>query len=671
MRPLVSVIIPVYNTAFYLTQCLDSIIHQSFKNIEIICINDGSTDESPIILKDFASRDKRIKIINQENKGLPVARNTGIDGALGKYITFVDSDDYLSQNAIELMVNAIENNPVDFVVAGAHAFADTPEDEERTKGIKNWLETQTHPEGIHFINKNMPVTCWSQLLKAEILQKYNIRFPNEKVSFEDEYWRYAHQIHCKTFYYLPQQLYQYRIRGTSITGSQKKTARPFEMIRIHQLIVEELQKYNRFEEFAPELEKIFRAQLTHAQIFSGIKYYTAARKEMKHYLKIPHMSKAFYNSVQEDIKNKVPFSIIVPVYNTAPYLPQCLDSILAQSCDLFEIICVDDESTDDSLKILKKYASKHKNIKVISIKHGGVSVARNTGIDAANGKYIMFIDSDDFVEPDMIETLYAYMQNNTLDWLLFQLRLYNEITGCFIEANYWKIPQKFPNFATFAEHKNLSELLTLPHECTNKVFCRKIIKDNNIRFKQNIHNGEDQLFNIDYILAADKFATLRKFFYNYRHPRKGSAVTEIKNSRNPLSLLKVMDHIAAMEKQYETRNIKQALAGRYIAYIRCILGFPVMEIREQYSALRNMLKKNKSILHQYKMLDKATVATARYIVKHHYWGYVIRRKLQEFFNSKTATAASIGCSFIKSYFLFPWYIYKTYKMVKHLHRKTK
>lgn len=671
MRPLVSVIVPVYNTAFYLTQCLDSIINQSFKNIEIICINDGSTDESHAILTNFAERDKRIKIINQENKGLSISRNAGIDAAQGKYITFVDSDDRLSPEALELMVNAIENNPVDFVIADTQAFADTPDDAARTEEIINWLKTLQHEEGIHFICRNMPTTCWSQLLKTETLQKYNIRFPNEKLAFEDEYWRYAHRIHCKTYYYLPQKLYQYRIRGSSITGSQKKTARPLDIIKIHKLIVEELQKYGRLEEFIPELERLFRSQLTHAQIFSGIKYYAQARKSIKHYLKIPGMSDDFYTSVREDAENDVPFSIIVPVYNTEPYLARCLDSLLAQSCDLYEIICIDDGSTDGSLNLLQKYAAKHKNIKLITQNNSGVSSARNAGIDAAKGKYVMFIDSDDFVEPDMIETLYTYMQNNMLDWLLFQLRLYDETTDSFKYVPHWQLPKTLPDFFVYTNQVRLNTLLNLPHECTNKVFCRKIINENHIRFKTDTHNGEDELFNMEYILAASKFGTLKKCFYNYRHPRKGSAVTEIKKSCNPLSLLTMMNHIAAIEKAQTAPAVKQAVAERYIMYVRWILSYPVLEIRDRYTELRQTLKTNKSILHRYKKIDKETVATARYIVKHGYFAYVLRRQIKNMLNSPAVQAVKTGGCFVKSYLLFPWYIYKTYKMVKHLYHKMK
>ncbi|MBQ8784417.1 MAG: glycosyltransferase family 2 protein [Alphaproteobacteria bacterium] len=128
MSHTVTVVIPVYNVEKYLEQCLDSVINQTYKDIEIICINDGSTDNSITILEKYALSDNRIKIISQTNQGISAARNAGIKVATGKYITFLDSDDFLSRDAIEKMVTAIENNYVDFVVCQAHAFAETEAD---------------------------------------------------------------------------------------------------------------------------------------------------------------------------------------------------------------------------------------------------------------------------------------------------------------------------------------------------------------------------------------------------------------------------------------------------------------------------------------------------------------------------------------------------------------
>ena len=102
-----SVIVPVYNTEKYLRECLDSIINQTFRDIEIICVNDGSTDKSLEILKEYALKDNRIKVITQGNKGQSVARNIGLNNASGKYITFIDSDDYLDFNTYKIVLSFV------------------------------------------------------------------------------------------------------------------------------------------------------------------------------------------------------------------------------------------------------------------------------------------------------------------------------------------------------------------------------------------------------------------------------------------------------------------------------------------------------------------------------------------------------------------------------------
>ena len=100
-KPLVSVLIPVYNVEDYLERCLDSVLNQTLTQIEVICVNDGSTDRSPEILKEYQENDSRIVIVNKQNGGLPSARNAGIEKARGEYVGFVDSDDYVQPNMFE------------------------------------------------------------------------------------------------------------------------------------------------------------------------------------------------------------------------------------------------------------------------------------------------------------------------------------------------------------------------------------------------------------------------------------------------------------------------------------------------------------------------------------------------------------------------------------------
>ena len=117
----VSIIVPVYNTAEYLPQCLDSIINQTFRDIEIICVNDGSTDNSLEILKSYAEKDGRIRIINKANGGLVSARKAGATVAQSEYIAFVDSDDWLELNALECMYDAMKREKVDCVMCNHYA----------------------------------------------------------------------------------------------------------------------------------------------------------------------------------------------------------------------------------------------------------------------------------------------------------------------------------------------------------------------------------------------------------------------------------------------------------------------------------------------------------------------------------------------------------------------
>ena len=120
----ISVIVPVYNVEKYLTNCVNSIIKQTYEELEIILINDGSSDNSGIICDDFSKKDNRIKVIHKENGGLSDARNVGIDIATGELITFIDSDDYISKNMLEKLYNALIGTMSDIAVCGTTLITD-------------------------------------------------------------------------------------------------------------------------------------------------------------------------------------------------------------------------------------------------------------------------------------------------------------------------------------------------------------------------------------------------------------------------------------------------------------------------------------------------------------------------------------------------------------------
>lgn len=179
--PEISVIIPIYNVEKYLRECLDSVINQSLKNIEIICVNDGSTDETGKIIDEYINKDNRIKKIEQKNKGVAVARNRGYDKAIGKYVIFLDSDDVFEPNMLEEMIERAKKTDADIVICREKGFySDTGKFFEINWPYKNKLipkanifNINTNPDSILNLCTLWP---WDKLYKKEFLDKINIKW---------------------------------------------------------------------------------------------------------------------------------------------------------------------------------------------------------------------------------------------------------------------------------------------------------------------------------------------------------------------------------------------------------------------------------------------------------------------------------------------------------------
>lgn len=214
----VSVIIPIYNIEKYLPECLESIINQTFKEIEIICVNDGSTDNSLEILKTYAQKDPRIKIINQENKGPSFARNNGLNNANGDYILFVDSDDWLHKSLVfKTYNNAITNNADIICFDCLNVYNSSIVQNRRIpafirKNNKILFYFEEHKD-IAYIN----CTSWSKLYKKEFLIKNKLKFPEEYKLAEDLIFWFELLIKNPKISLLNECLYYYRKRQNSLT----------------------------------------------------------------------------------------------------------------------------------------------------------------------------------------------------------------------------------------------------------------------------------------------------------------------------------------------------------------------------------------------------------------------------------------------------------------------
>lgn len=218
MKELISVIVPVYNVKDYLAKCLDSITTQSYKDLEIIVVDDGSTDGSSELCDEYAKKDKRIRVVHQKNAGLSAARNTGIEAAIGKYLMFLDSDDTIDPDVIKTLNDALRKDEVKIAICGrAYTF----EDGKKIEKVKeNIHKTMFFEEAIEEMNRYIlfDMSANGKLFHRELFE--NLRFPIGKLS-EDffimpDLFKLAEKVS-----YISKPNYNYLQRKNSITKNKK------------------------------------------------------------------------------------------------------------------------------------------------------------------------------------------------------------------------------------------------------------------------------------------------------------------------------------------------------------------------------------------------------------------------------------------------------------------
>ena len=224
MESLVSVIVPVYNTREYLEQCMTSLLSQTYGNVQIILVDDGSTDGSDSICDAFAARDSRIQVIHQKNQGVSVARNRGLEKAQGEWVVFVDSDDFLPSTSLESLVNA----NADLAIGGI-----TELDESG-----NYLETSSQfPFQIlsqkHALEMLFDESLWgyqgylcNKSYKLQIIRQHGIQFDPSVKYNEDRLFIVEYLLHCITVAIIPQMVYYYRMSTGSALGQIKVSFKP-------------------------------------------------------------------------------------------------------------------------------------------------------------------------------------------------------------------------------------------------------------------------------------------------------------------------------------------------------------------------------------------------------------------------------------------------------------
>ena len=536
----ISVIVPVFNVEEYLSYSLDSILNQTLRDIEIICIDDGSTDNSLNILEDYAKKDERIKIISKENEGQGIARNVGLDNACGEFIAFVDSDDFIKKDMLEKLYNKVIDNNVDLVMCKVSSYDNETHviDDDLwyyslkcfngfKKEVFNNLDTK---EFTHLIS----VTPYNKLYKRSLIEKNNIRFP-EKYIFEDEVFFYHVYLKAERISLINENLYYYRTNREGSTVSNIHDKDYSDVIHIFRLIRELLYEINYLDIYKNQVYNRFIHLILWRFSQTAPKYrqnfFNLMKKDFCEILddnsnkdfnfKIDNLNFKMKSRALKVLNSKnlkefekvdlyKPFSVIMALYNNEQYLEDAIESLVVQSFGFehnVELIIVDDGSSDDSLKIAKKYQEKYPyNIQVLSKENGGQASARNSGLKHAKGEYINFLDSDDKLSPNTLNVVYDFiLKNPDVDVISIPITFFDNQRGGHI-LNYKYHQQRTVNLLEEPNNPQLS---------ASSAFIKKEAIGN-LRFNTELVNSEDALLVNQILLNNPKLGLVKNANYLYR-----------------------------------------------------------------------------------------------------------------------------------------------------------
>lgn len=600
----ISIIIPIFNMEKYLQECLDTVMAQTLNEIEIICINDGSSDSSEEIIKRNAQKDPRIVLLSQENQGVARARNNGLNIAKGKYVVFMDPDDwYPSDDTLEVLYNTAEEKNV--LICGG-SFSEQTGDVLVTEFTGAKAKYKFNQDGfVEYKDYQFDYGYHRFVYNLEFLKENDIYFP-EYIRFQDPPFFVKAMTLAKVFYAMERVTYKYRVAAQKILWTNNKLLHLMYGLRdnlcisgkndlemLHKTTLKRIGRTylswyeDRIDTLPFDIIDAFldvctyingdmiadsKEYLTYRKdIFAFVKTMFFNRKdewnlseeELKKYeSKINELSNVIYSedSIFNDVAEKADFaiktnikrkqvaqikeikqivkgetsgeplvSVIVPVYNVEEYLEVCLDSVINQTLEQIEIICVNDGATDNSLQILLDYAKKDKRISIYEHENSGLSATRNAGVRQATGKYVYFMDSDDILEERALELLYNKAEKDGLDVVYFDGSSFSDSAVCEEQV------KKFKDYYT-RKHKYEKEVYTgsdLMREMLEadeyrtsaclQMIRREFFVENNLWFIQGLIH-EDNIFTFCCMLSSQRAGYLKESLFN-RRIRENSIMT--------------------------------------------------------------------------------------------------------------------------------------------------
>ena len=481
MSPKLSIIMPVCNVESYLADCLDSALRQSFQDVEIICINDGSTDGSLEILRKYEKQDSRVKVIDKPNAGYGAAMNDGLDAATGTYIGILESDDYVCEHAWEKLYALASKNNLDIVKGCYLQFSETKESffsaiTKVDRHCPTWLPQV--PFDTIFTPKDYPrcfwmnPSIWTGIYKRDFLLKNNIRF-NETpgASYQDTSFAFKVWVSAERAMATETPIIHYRL--DSAFSSSNSRAKVFAVCDEMNECEEFLDSRNSEDLFYHILcalrYKTYLWNIGRVSAALKLSFLDRMRGDFLRDIELSRFDANLFDDASReeflaiagadsDSSDSDPsrdqqspivlisqkdseleecnlFTIIVPFANNERHLPECLESIESQTCKDYEVILIDIGSSDGSFPLAAEYASRN-NATLLKL-HGATTYdAVIAASSHANGNFIQLLMPTDRLESDALASISEQLSDHGLDLVVHGIRAHYETP--FVEKKYLK-----------------------------------------------------------------------------------------------------------------------------------------------------------------------------------------------------------------------------------------
>ena len=564
----ISVLVPCCNVEKYIRECLDSIKTQTYTNLEIICIDDGSKDNTGAIIDEYVAADKRFKAIHKPNSGYGDSMNKGLDSCTGDYIGIVESDDWIEPVMFEVLHQTAKENDLDLVRC---CWYEGPTGTESEKHEKIFLQQPS---------------IWVGLYRRDLLEEgRKIRFlPTPGASYQDSSFAFKVYTKSKHFMMLDKPLHHYRINpNSSVSSSGKIYCILDEWEEMRRWVFEDPVLYKKFSKSSlfpriwygglvwnydrlsktvlkllflrrassflrkaksdnlfnlEELRHKYPIQVVKQVMESPLDYH---HKRITERLNLLSEYKDYPTDALKTAKEEELISVVVTCYNTSKYIYSALMSILQQSYRKIEVICVDDCSTDDTELHVHHLMRKDDRITWYSTgKNSGLSASRNLGLDHCHGNFVLFVDGDDCLLPGAIARLYNKMGVED-DVVAGSVVVHYEggelLYGALVESDnkyYTNVQEKKINALTDIDEANNTHV-----SACGKLWRLSIIKENRITFPEGLFY-EDACFFWKYLLTSPNLHIIKEPLYLYQRHIKGSIMSSTFEKKKGMAIQHVL-----------------------------------------------------------------------------------------------------------------------------------